>query len=300
MVAEVSPDVPSAMSARVSGELADLMDMAAIGSGERLGVAEEHAECPICFDELCEKPCVSFHRGAGPRRACMHFLHESCAAELPTKSCPLCRAEFTRCERLPNLAADPQAWFERISAVEPFPGQLSKQQVSTAMVTQFPLNVAAFERALDELWVRWDHDGSGAVDRAEFFAPGVGMLDFVKENLLRVKPAARRIPDIRTKRMEWFDHFDDSRSGTLAQEEVVRALIKTYGLSADLAGVRQMREMVAAVWAVFSVDGSNVTKEDFLRPAEGLCDSIIAEGPESSARINTTSLLFIYKKTRRS
>ena len=102
------------------------------------------------------------------------------------------------------------------------------------------------------------------------------MLDFVKENLLRVKPAARRIPDIRTKRMEWFDHFDDSRSGTLAQEEVVRALIKTYGLSADLAGVRQMREMVAAVWAVFSVDGRSVTKEDFLRPAEGLCDSVIA------------------------
>ena len=272
VVAEVSPDVPSAMSARVSGELADLMDMAAIGSGERLGVAEEHAECPICFDELCEKPCVSFHRGAGPRRACMHFLHESCAAELPTKSCPLCRAPFDRCERLPNLAADPQAWFERISAVEPFPGQLSKQQVSTAMVTQFPLNVAAFERALDELWVRWDHDGSGAVDRAEFFAPGVGMLDFVKENLLRVKPAARRIPDIRTKRMEWFDHFDDSRSGTLAQEEVVRALIKTYGLSADLAGVRQMREMVAAVWAVFSVDGSS-DEGGLPPPRRGLCDT---------------------------
>ena len=37
-----------------------------------------------------------------------------------------------------------------------------------------------------------------------------------------------------------------------------------------------MREMVAAVWAVFSVDGRSVTKEDFLRPAEGLCDSIIA------------------------
>ena len=64
--------------------------------------------------------------------------------------------------------------------------------------------------------------------------------------------------------------------GALSQEQLVRALIKTYGLSADLAGVRQMREMVAAVWAVFSVDGSNVTKEDFLRPAEGLCDSIIA------------------------
>ena len=51
----------------------------------------------------------------------------------------------------------------------------------------------------------------------------------------------------------------------------MRGLIKTYGLSSDLAQVVQMRENVAAVWALF-VDGAAdegdacVTREAFLRP----------------------------------
>lgn len=61
----------------------------------------------------------------------------------------------------------------------------------------------------------------------------------------------------------------------------MRGLIKTYGLSSDLAQVVQMRENVAAVWALF-VDGAAdegyacVTREAFLRPADGLADAIIA------------------------
>jgi len=94
---------------------------------------------------------------------------------------------------------------------------------------------------------------------------------------------ARRtaVPDIATERLRWFDYFDEESAGRLSQEAVVRGLIKTYGLSSDLAQVVQMRENVAAVWALF-VDGvadegdACVTREAFLRPADGLADAIIA------------------------
>ena len=57
----------------------------------------------------------------------------------------------------------------------------------------------------------------------------------------------------------------------------MRALIKTYNLSADLGQVRQMRELVSAVWPLFDLDGTGlVTREEFLRPGDGLADAIIA------------------------
>jgi len=36
--------------------------------------------------------------------------------------------------------------------------------------------VERFEEALEQLWPRWDHDGDGAISRAEFFRPEVGLL----------------------------------------------------------------------------------------------------------------------------
>ena len=57
----------------------------------------------------------------------------------------------------------------------------------------------------------------------------------------------------------------------------VRALIKTYSLAADLGQVRQMRELVSAVWPLFDLDGTGrVSQKEFLRPGDGLADAIIA------------------------
>ena len=41
--------------------------------------------------------------------------------------------------------------------------------------------------------------------------------------------------------------------------------------------VRQMRELVSAVWPLFDLDGTGrVSQEEFLRPGDGLADAIIA------------------------
>ena len=197
------------------------------------GGGQQHAECPICFDDLCGKPCAVFRRG--DMRVCSHSIHEDCARDLPAQHCPLCRAEFSELSRVPLLAEDPEGWFRCVD--HHGRSELSKAQVADALVTQFPLDVPHFEKALEKLWPRWDHNGDGSISRAEFFRPEVGLLDFVRTNLLRQKAAIVPVPDIATERLRWFEHFDDDSTGTLMQEELVRALIKTYSLSADLAQV---------------------------------------------------------------
>ena len=149
---------------------------------------------------------------------------------------------------------------------------------------------------------------TGAISRAEFFRPEVGLLDFVRTNLLRQRVALVPVPDISQERLRWFEHFDEEKTGSLKQEELVRAaprqdvpcmhvhamlihtrpctrpacaqvraLIKTYSLASDLGQVRQMRELVSAVWPLFDLDGTGrVSQQEFLRPGDGLADAIIA------------------------
>jgi hypothetical protein len=73
----------------------------------------------------------------------------------------------------------------------------------------------------------------------------------------------------------WHAHpHGHARTSCLCQ---VRALIKTYSLASDLGQVRQMRELVSAVWPLFDLNGTGrVSQQEFLRPGDGLADAIIA------------------------
>jgi len=67
--------------------------------------------------------------------------------------------------------------------------------------------------------------------------------------------------------------------GAMARTQV-RGLIKTYNLSSDLSQVQQMRTLVDAVWPCFDTDGTGrVSREEFLKPGDGLADAIIASRP---------------------
>ena len=57
------------------------------------------------------------------------------------------------------------------------------------------------------------------------------------------------LPDVTRDPLGWFDHFDTAGSGWLSQEQVVRALVKTYGT--DPADTQRTRERVVAIWPVF-------------------------------------------------
>ena len=69
----------------------------------------------------------------------------------------------------------------------------------------------------------------------------------------------------------------------LSSEELTRALVKTYALGADLAQVRTMRDFVAAVFPAFTAEAT-ISRDAFLRPGEGLADTIIAQLDHLSPR----------------
>ena len=61
---------------------------------------------------------------------------------------------------------------------------ISRVELMNTLVAQF-LDEVKLEAALDELWARWDLDGSGVISKEEFLAPNVGLLHFVRSTLLR-------------------------------------------------------------------------------------------------------------------
>ena len=178
--------------------------------------------------------------------------------------------------QVPSLKDDPDAWFRCVDVEGN--GQLTRTQVQEVLVTQFPLDVTKFEEAMETLWPRWDHDLSGYVTREEFLSPESGLLSDVRTQLLKMpQQPPQPVPNISTERLKWFEHFDPAGAGALSQEAVVRGLIKTYGLGSDLAQVQQMRTLVGAIWGIFDSDGSGrVSREEFLKPGDGLADAIIA------------------------
>ena len=140
---------------------------------------EQHAECAICFEDLCAQPIVIFEKKRGlrrrifrrpARRVCGHFFHESCAAQLKPQLCPLCRTSFHRCRRMPSIEDDPLGWFQCVDVDGE--GRLTRDQVKDALATCFPLDVPRLEASLDELWAQWDVSSSGFIDKPAFLAPG--------------------------------------------------------------------------------------------------------------------------------
>jgi len=247
------------------------------------GVTRQLAECAVCFEDLCAEPCAVFW-DASSRRVCGHLLHYQCAQELPSKSCPLCRCDFDKAVVLPSLERQPEVWFRTCDVKGD--GYLSKQEVINVLLSQFPLDVDRFEARMEDAWPQVDPNGDGYISRDEFFAPETGLLALVRANLtddMRVELVEAAPPDVRTQRNAWFDHFDDDKTGGLTQEELTRALIKTYALGADLAQVRTMRDFVAAVFPAFTAEAT-ISRDAFLRPGEGLADTIIAQLDHLSPR----------------
>ena len=161
-------------------------------------ISEGHvAECPICMEGLCLRPCAVFVRGA--RRTCPHYIHEDCAEMLENARstvdresgtglmCPVCRTDSAAIRLMPRIEDNPRAWFAAADAAGD--GRLSRREAELALVSQFPLNYAELSASLDECWRRWDHDGSGYISTDEFVAPGTGLLDYARKYLLRETPA---------------------------------------------------------------------------------------------------------------
>merc|ERR1740117_1633173 len=204
-------------------------------------VGVEHAECPICYDEMHKFTSAVFVAASG-KRTCSHFFHETCAREVGgggARTCPVCRAPYASVLPIPDMRLDPKGWF-RIMDLDG-DGKLSLKEVAAVLKAQIPMDWKKLEtRSAEDWFKKWDRDGDGGITFQEMMHPATGILAFVRQMFPRQTAADAQPPDIQRHRLAWFDHFDEDRSGTLEKQEVVRAIVKTFGLSQDASKVKSV------------------------------------------------------------
>lgn len=237
---------------------------------EFAGVADEYAECTVCFEPLCSLRCATLrHNG---RRVCRHLIHQQCAEAMQCAgryNCPECRARFDSVTPLPDLTNDnTREWFEAVD--QDGDGRLSRVEVLQVLKAQYRLDWRKLEQHIDGLWLHWDKDGSGDIAYHELVAPG-GLVEYVTGSHVTETFRTSDEEDLSSPPLSdmnaWFSYWDTDKNGTLDQQEVQRALMKTFQLRGDLPQVQTMRETLEAVWALFDVDGSNeIDIQEFLMP----------------------------------
>ena len=116
--------------------------------------------CPVCLEALWRRP-VAFFADAGRGRACPHFLHATCAAQIARHSdrCPTCRAPFARPRAMPPLDYADLAWVSTLCDGE---GSVRRRDACAALAAQFP-----FDRAAVEVDLPWDAWGGDVLDAAK-------------------------------------------------------------------------------------------------------------------------------------
>ena len=123
--------------------------------GDEAGADDAGADvCPVCLEALWRRP-VAFFADAGRGRACPHFLHATCAAQIARHSdrCPTCRAPFARPRAMPPLDYADLAW---VSTLCDGDGGVRRRDACAALAAQFPFDRAAVE--VDLPWGAWGGD----------------------------------------------------------------------------------------------------------------------------------------------
>jgi hypothetical protein len=245
-------------------------------------LAEEHAECSICFMPLCDQGiCVLV--SASEERVCRHIFHPQCIshwftqreANFEPKTCPTCRKPAHDYMDVPVPEEDPDGWFKCMDYDHD--GCLSKKEVHDVLMAQIPLNEKLLDEALNKLWYRWDPDHSEGISKEEMMDPERGLLAWVKSTRRLAKTESRAPPTLsNATKIDFFDFWDEDVSGTLDKEEVTRALLKTFALSSqNMAAVDALRDVVNSVWFVFDHDNDGIIDKNEFVADNGLADAII-------------------------
>lgn len=246
------------------------------GSSFRYTAATKNAECPICFGPLYRE-WTSVGVDLHGRRTCNHFYHERCLKTLYARECTLCHARFDYRRRVPNLEESPAEWFEVVDSDGS--GALERSELVDCLRAQINVDLAVLEAVLAKEWRRWDPDGSGSISLMEFFQPRTGLLAYLKKrrSKLRLAVSKREAPDIRDDLSAWFDYWDLDHNHTLDKDEVVRALIKSFGLTNHAKVALRLHRVLDAIWPVFDKDSSGaIDRDEFLHPKDGLGAAIVA------------------------
>lgn len=239
------------------------------------------AECPLCFEPLANEPILILRQKDG--RSCGHYIHERCAHKTPPQHscCPVCGVRYTGLVKFPDIS-DPQAWFQAVDT--DFDGRLTKDEVVAALkATCRGLDVAAFDRDIDSLWVNWDANRDGYVTIDEIFRENIGLLAYARQAYAQTRSPVD--PPPLSDQHAWFTFWDGDRSNTLDKAEVHRALVKTFDLEADPSAIAAMGSTLDAVWGIFDMDNNGtIDRGEFVAP-DGLGATLAANLAHMKRRV---------------
>lgn len=250
-------------------------------------ISHSYKECPLCFFELHLFPVAILRFQT--KRSCPHYLHSVCANALKTRlesrnnliGCPVCFKVFTEVKTLPDLLSDPRMWFQLCDA--DLTGSLDKDEVLEGLISVIPVERSRLEKAINENWSTWDPDGDGVIGMAEFVHPKTGLKSFLMSNYNILKKEEHidhsQIPPLDSQPKEWFDYWDYNKNGTLERIELMRALVKTFCVTAwgDPVVRRSLdiSELALNLWDTLGYKPRDkLSFEEFMRPY-GLADQVI-------------------------
>jgi hypothetical protein len=163
---------------------------------------------------------------------------------------------------------------------------LDKEEVIAGLLAVLPVEKNRLEKALDEYWSSWDQSGDGYIAFQEFIDPETGLKSFVLNNYNIFKrdreassKALRGVPPLDSKPREWFDYWDQNHSGTLERIEIIRALIKTFCVTAWgdplIRRSPDISQLSQALWdALGYKPREKISFQEFMKPF-GLADQVI-------------------------
>eukprot|EP01064_Diplonema_japonicum_P035121 TRINITY_DN751_c1_g1_i1.p1 TRINITY_DN751_c1_g1~~TRINITY_DN751_c1_g1_i1.p1 ORF type:complete len:302 (+),score=90.44 TRINITY_DN751_c1_g1_i1:51-908(+) len=236
--------------------------------------AVEHAECPICFEDLCTNTLAIFE-GKDKKRTCRHFFHYDCLKEVfdfatghnSELQCPVCRADCDNILEMPNIVTSAERWFEL--ADTDASGNLSIQEVTDVVRATCNISDADAENVIKKKWAEFDKDGDLGIDWGEFST----LLAFVRENIPESQKVA--VPSITESKEKWFKFWDQDNSSALEKDEVARALIKTFRKDA-IVRVQELQDILECVWPLFDPNGDKIINLDEFLSDNGLAKAIVA------------------------
>jgi len=232
-------------------------------------------ECTICCDILAQGSVSVLTMGQ--RRVCRHFFHTKCVESLRHfgyNSCPICRVAFNGSIKVPDIFADPRRWFKFVDVEKR--GTITLQQILEVFRASLLVDYKQLEALLPAVYPQMDKDKDGRLSYKEVMIPRTGLLAYAK----RFRPRQidySDMPDINRDKRAWFFYWDEDRNGQLSQEEVIRALTKTFNKSKRFprSDLVSLRNIVSALWTEFDSDGSGeIDIEEFSR-TNGLYDTVV-------------------------
>lgn len=150
---------------------------------------------------------------------------------------------------MPDFVKDPQTFFESLDVNSD--GGLDQKEAFSSLQAILPIDRDSNWLAahFDSLWARWDGNGDGKVSISEFLLPEAGLLAYVQSNCpTRAMTQPDEVLPSIANLDAWFAYWDEDGNGTLDENELIRAVIRSFRLEWSLEEYCAVREFLSDFW----------------------------------------------------